>query len=270
MNKTFSKSIILVSIIVIVCILLSSCSTSCPIDNYTKAMLQTLDINQSQIIRLGDLPQKTYNSEVTVTEKEITEYLSDILDSDKPYTVISDDFVKENTEYDTVNEYLEYVKIYLYMAKQNEQYMEHKKEFLDEIIQNSTFDILDDEVIIYSVYIAESYENLAKSFNMTLQEYYKTNGMTKDEFFSLCYNEALYEIKQYLVIGALIEKNSINVTNSELQKEYERYGYDDEYISENPEKIVYINYHYIETKTLQTLLYGFTITTLTTTENGGK
>lgn len=76
------------------------------------------------------------------------------------------------------------------------------------------------------------------------------------------YNEAEHDIKQYIIVGALAERYSITVTDEELCDEYDKYGYDDAYIEENKERISYINYLLLETKTLQTILYGEMLTWL--------
>ena len=223
-------------------------------------MLRYLDVTQSFLIKLGDIPDNQYDNNVTVTESDIISYLTPLLDNANPLESLNDEFVINNTSYQNVNEYLNYVNKYLYLVKQNELYFSHKTDFINSIINSSVFSLNEEDILRHSAYIVKSYEQMAQSFNMSLEEYYSAQNYSKDQFYTMCYNEAEHDIKQYIIVGTLAERYSITITDEELCAEYQKYAYDDVFIEENKERISYINYLFLETKTLQTILYGGMLT----------
>lgn len=128
-------------------------------------------------------------------------------------------------------------------------------------------DIIDEELIEKESEINETYSLISDliSTNSSLSEIYAGAYMNNDKLVVL-----LTESQAYFT--AILNENNISTQNVsfELVDYSYSYGYDEDYVNENPEKIIYVDYYYIETKTLQTLLYGFTITSFTTEGNGGK
>ena len=239
---------------------MTSCSHEQQIHIYAKDMLQYLDATQSRLIKIGNIPNNRYDNNITVTENDIISYLTQLLDDPNPLEKLNDEFVVKNTSYSNVEEYLDYVNRYLYLIKQNELYLSHKTDFLNSVISSSVFSLNEEDILRHSAYIVKSYEQIAQSFNVSLEEYYSAYNYSKEQFYTRCYNEAEHDIKQYIIVGALAERYSITVTDEELCDEYEKYGYDDAYIEENKERISYINYLLLETKTLQTILCGEMLT----------
>ncbi len=239
---------------------LTSCSHEQQIHIYAKDMLQYLDVTQSYLVKVGNIPDNRYDNNVTVTENDVISYLTPLLDDTNPLESLNDEFVVNNTSYSNVEEYLDYVNKYLYLIKQNELYLSHKTDFLNSVISSSVFSLNEEDILRHSAYIVKSYEQIAQSFNMSLEEYYSAQNYSKDQFYTQCYNEAEHDIKQYIIVGTLAERYSITVTDDELCDEYKKYGYDDAFIEENKERISYINYLFLETKTLQTILYGEMLT----------
>lgn len=219
-------------------------------------MLSSIGIHNSSVKSIANIPNKTYSYEVEITNDDVQAYISDILEANDGGMELTDEFVLTHTEYKSVNEFINYIETYVKMSKQHQNYLNHKKEFLNYLVKKSVFNIDENEIVEYALTIIESYETDAKVLNMSLEDYYNSMLMSEDDFFNKCYSDAEYEIKTYLIVGALSEKYHISITEDDLNIEFKKYGYDEDYLEKNKDTIKYVKYHCLEEKTLRYLLYG--------------
>lgn len=244
-------------IFAILCVLFSSCTRRVlKLHAFAEEMLDCLEITQSYIISLNYDSIKQYDITIQVTVEDINLYLSRLIGTENPIEELSDDFVQTNTSFKNVDEYLDYIRTYIFLFKEQELYETHKNNFVNDMISSSVFSINSEDVVKYGAYIAKTYEDVAVSVGLSLEDYYSQQMFSKDAFFNRCYLEAEYEIKRFLIVGALAEIHSISITNEEIETEFQKYGYDDSYIADNPDKAIFIKYNLLETKTIQTLIYG--------------
>lgn len=74
-----------------------------------------------------------------------------------------------------------------------------------------------EKVASYSTDIVDSYKEYAYLSDVSLEEYIADElHMTEDEFYQMCYEEGLEEVKSFLVIGAVAEEEDIQVTEKEF------------------------------------------------------
>lgn len=250
----------LIILITVFCVILTSCNTYQKIDDTVIEMLDYMQIKDSKILSVGKYEMSAYKLEVKVSEDDIINYINPIFgfESEQSISLLNDTLVQENTEFNTVKEYLEYVKTYLFYFKRYQMYTEHKSEFLLNLIENSKFELKEKEVLNYAADLATSYEKLANDLGMSLENYYTTILKKSElEFFDMCYQEAIIEIKQYLLVGALATNLNIKISEDELKSAYQEYNYNENYILNNPDSVCYLRYSLLENKVMQLVLYGY-------------
>lgn len=137
------------------------------------------------------------------------------------------EFVKENFEFDTLEEYEDYVKESLLATKAEEYKYVAVEEIFSYIIENSTFNGYPDELYkkceeVYN----QNNEFYASMYGMSVEEFLEMSGIdeeTKKEEIEASVN---YE----LVIQEIAKKESIEVTDKEvteyIESIYAEYGYE--------------------------------------------
>lgn len=131
----------------------------------------------------------------THIEKTLKEYNKDEL---------TDVFVKEVFEFESVEKYKENLMEELLEEKKIELLIEARNAVLDEIINTSNFELDVDTVSQYSLEIVDGYEMEAYIYGLSLEEYIKeVLDVSYDDFFDICYEEGERIIKTYLIMGAI-------------------------------------------------------------------
>lgn len=177
----------------------------------------------------GDLGKKL-SLEVTVgeiTQETLPEY--------------NDEFVKENTEYESVEAYNASVKEDLMQTKEEEYKSDAVSQIIEYIVNNSTF----------NGYPEELYAECEEYYNATNESYAAMYGMEPEEYFELFgldeetqKAEIIDSVNYELVIGAVAQKEGIGCRKSEIKKfvkdNYGDFGFEseDEFYSEYTEEDV--------------------------------
>lgn len=146
---------------------------------------------------------------------------------------LTEEFVKENTEFDSVEAYRESNRVTL--EEENKVTMEQdkvNKVFL-KILENSTIKSVPQTLIDYYIYEMTSYyTQYAAMFGVDFDGFLSASGITKDEFDTKAKEYAETMGKQELVINAIIEKEGFELSEDEykdgLAKLVEDYGYESE------------------------------------------
>ena len=93
----------------------------------------------------------------------------------------------------------------------------------------------------------DSYETEAYLYDMELDRYVAEElQMTEDEFFEECYREGEELIKNYLIVGAIVKEENLEVTEEDIKELSGVFEKDfDEY---SEEEKTYIQYQILENK----------------------
>ncbi|MDD6069856.1 MAG: FKBP-type peptidyl-prolyl cis-trans isomerase [Clostridiales bacterium] len=139
----------------------------------------------------------------------------------------NDEFVKENLDYDSLEEYRKGVKEELMDSKTQEYESAAVSQALEYLVANSTFDGYPEELYTQCEgYFNAENENNAAMFGMEVDEYLDLMGM--DE--AACKESIEESVNYELVIGAIAQKEGIDCTADEIKKfvedNYEEFGYD--------------------------------------------
>ncbi|MDO5155171.1 MAG: hypothetical protein Q4D51_04320 [Eubacteriales bacterium] len=142
---------------------------------------------------------------------------------------LTDAFVKENTDYDSLDAYKDAIREELTASKTEEYKSSAIAEVMDYMVQNSTFNGYPDEL----------YKQCEEAFNAQNEQYAAMYGMELSDFMELmgmdekAQKENIEEnVKYELVIGAIAIKEGIDCTEEEIQafvkENYQEYGYETE------------------------------------------
>ncbi|MGN0658935.1 MAG: trigger factor [Emergencia sp.] len=127
------------------------------------------------------------------------------------------DFVKENSEYDTLADYEASVKKDLLAQKQEEAELDVKQALWEQIVENSEIikypeekeQRIEDEIM--------SMKNDAKDNDMEWETYLDTVGYTEDELKELVTSYVEKTMFQEMILYSIAEKEELEVTDEEYQ-----------------------------------------------------
>ena len=154
--------------------------------------------------------------ELNITVKSINYFVT--------YT-LTDEFVKEKFNINTVEEYYRYCKKLIQEQKLEEEKLKREKELFLSIIDICKFTIDKNEIAKYSMRYVDESEKLAEIYDLTLEEYVENVlGKSLDKFYQECYNQGEYEVKAYLVVGAVFADLDISITEEQYYQMCESMG----------------------------------------------
>lgn len=95
------------------------------------------------------------------------------------------------------------------------------------IFEVCEFEIDQYEIAAYSTYLVGEYKKIAYVYDMELNSYV-TNILGQDinSFYQYCYEYGEYEIKRYLVIGAIFNDMGFVINDDEYKEMCRAVGYD--------------------------------------------
>lgn len=146
--------------------------------------------------------------------------------------VLNDEFAASNG-CKNVEEFYEQVRENYEEAKEEEAKYDREYQIIKGVIDNSTFDINDQETALYVKQIKGQHENIAYMYYGTDLETYVTEvlGVTMEQYEKDCEESALYRLQSTLVKMAVAEKEKMEVSEEDYKEGAEEYrayyGYED-------------------------------------------
>ena len=144
---------------------------------------------------------------------------------------LTDEFVAEYTDYDTVEEYRSYVKDYLADYKESTVESNRQQGLWQQVMDNSEIlQIPQDKVNEEVENMYTSYEQYAGYYGLEMSDFLDQMGMTEEDFRKEMTSYAEELVKRELVFNAIIEKEGISIGDDEYTKQAEEmaaeYGYE--------------------------------------------
>lgn len=146
---------------------------------------------------------------------------------------LTDEWVSNNTDVKTVDEYKAEIKESLTESAKME-YNNNKKSNLFEALANSTEiseypdDLMEAEKKTIEKRFEDSY---AKPAGMTLDEYWKSQSVTEDQATQLIEYQAQLSLKQNMIVQAVMDAEGISFTKDEYREQLDKfakeYGFED-------------------------------------------
>jgi trigger factor len=138
---------------------------------------------------------------------------------------LTEDYVKKNTEYDSVEAYKKATKTNLEEANAEKMKSEKIANLLDQVVKNSKISSYPQTLIDYYSYEMESYyTQYAQMYGYTLKDFLTANKMSEDEFNAQKKTYAEGRAAQELVLKSVIKAEGIELTDKEFKDGVARYA----------------------------------------------
>ncbi len=134
---------------------------------------------------------------------------------------LDDEFAVDVSEFDTLAEYKEDIKKNLLEKKEKEAKFAKEDKVVDKIIENATMEIPDAMIDTQTRQMAEEYAQRLQMQGLNLEQYFKFTGMNANSFMENLKPQALKRIQCRLVLEAIVKAENIEVSEEELDKEFE-------------------------------------------------
>lgn len=138
---------------------------------------------------------------------------------EKELPVFDDEFVKDISEFDTVDEYKADLKKHLEQNAKVRAEKENERNLLDKLVENT-------EVEVPEVMIDNQTEQMLRSFaytlymqGITLDKYMELTGLSKEQIKANFKDDAVKDIKAELALAKVEELEKITVTEEEIDSE---------------------------------------------------
>ena len=147
---------------------------------------------------------------------------------------LDDEFASDVSEFDTLEEYKEDLKKQLVSEKEAEAKVAKENEAIQKIVEASEMDIPEAMIKTQCESMVEQFADRIAQSGLTLEQYFQFSGQTMDKLLEQVRPEAEVQIKNTLVLDAVIAAEGIEATEedvtAELTKMSEMYGMDVETI----------------------------------------
>lgn len=147
-----------------------------------------------------------------VTIKEIKE---------KELPTLDDDFAKDVSEFDTLDEYKEDVKSTILEKKEKEAKSAKEDAVIAKIIENATMDIPNPMVDTQVRQMADEFAQRIQAQGLSVEQYFQFTGMDSKAFIESLRPQAVKRIESRLVLEAIVKAENIVATEEEFEKEIE-------------------------------------------------
>lgn len=167
--------------------------------------------------------------------------------------VLDDGFVREHTDYESVEDYREAIRSAILNQKTMDQARSIKRKLMDTLIETSNFSLSKESIAQDSISFIDTYETEAYLHGYDLSEYIKeVLLMSENEFYEFCYKKGEREIKEYLIIAHIAQKEGLVVSKEERLAYL---GIDDmsDNQMENAEDMCYVDYKILQDKVYELL-----------------
>ena len=209
------KKILMILLICGVCLCSCTKKQSFEISEEVQTVLEKYGVTKSHITSLCDYTN--LSKTVAVPDMDDAEFEKAFEEDIAEFEPLTDQFVQEAFGFQTVEEFKE---------DERKNFLEHLKimaifeargEVMNYLIEHSEFVLDEVEVAEYSKSKIYAYENEGIMYGYDDLETYVQEGMnlTMDQFMENCVQESEYEMKKYLVIGAITQKEHMEVERSD-------------------------------------------------------
>ncbi|MGN0464873.1 MAG: trigger factor [Lachnospiraceae bacterium] len=140
----------------------------------------------------------------------------------KELPVLDDDFAQDVSDFDTLDEYKEDIKKKLVEQKEQAAKTEKENAVLEKIVENAQMDIPEAMIETQQHQLADDFAQRLSYQGLQLEQYFQFTGMTQEKFMEDLKPQALKTIQTRLVLEAIVDAENIEVTEEELNAEYEK------------------------------------------------
>lgn len=130
-----------------------------------------------------------------------------------------DDFAKDVSEFDTLDEYKVDIKTKLEEKKANEAKATQEDAVIEKIIENATMDIPEAMIQTQIKRMVDDFAQRITSQGLSIEQYFQFTGLDSDKLSEQMKPQALKRIQSRLVLEAIAKAEKVEITEEELEKE---------------------------------------------------
>ena len=134
---------------------------------------------------------------------------------------INDEFVKEVSEFDTLDEYKADTKKTLEERKAKQVEESRKAKLLSKVVETSTMDMPEPMVLEQCDQMINNFAQTLRYQGMDMQKYMEMTGSTIDTMRQSVRSEAERRLKESLVLEAIAKAENLEATDEDVEKELE-------------------------------------------------
>lgn len=135
---------------------------------------------------------------------------------------LDDDFAKDVSEFDTMDEYRADVKAKIAKRHEDEADRQFEDAILDALIEKVVADIPEQMYVAETENYVRDYDNRLRMQGLDLKTYFQYTGMTLDTLREQLRPQAEKQVKLRLALEAIAKKEKIKVTKAETEEEIKR------------------------------------------------
>ena len=140
----------------------------------------------------------------------------------KDYPIVDDEFAQDVSDFDTLEEYKEDLKKNLAEKKVQEAKAEKQQKVMDVVVANAKMDIPEAMVRKSTDDMMNQYAQELGAQGLSMDVYFKYTGMTPQQLAEQLKPQALANIKNRLVLDAIVAAENIEITDEEIEAEIQR------------------------------------------------
>jgi len=140
----------------------------------------------------------------------------------KELPALDDEFAKDVSEFDTLDEYKADIKSKLLTQKEENAKRERENKVISKVIENATIDVPKIMIAEQANQMVEDYSNKLSQQGLPFDMYLQYVGQTKEEFKASFIPQAEFNIKARLVLEAVGNIENFEVTEQDVETELDK------------------------------------------------
>lgn len=134
---------------------------------------------------------------------------------------LDDEFASEVSEFETMDEYKEDLRKTLLVKKESEAKREKEGKVIEKIVENATMEIPDAMIEVQQEQMIDEFAQRLQYQGLKLEQYFQFAGTDRNGMMEQVKPEALKRIQSRLVLEAIADKEAVEVTQEDIDKELE-------------------------------------------------
>ena len=144
----------------------------------------------------------------------------------KELPALDDDFAKDVSEFDTLDEYKKEIKDNLTKKKEEQAKTEKENAVVDKAVENATMEIPDQMVEEQVNGMVNDYARRLESQGISFKQYVEITGMTAEKIGEQMKPQAIKRIQTRLVLEAVVKAENIQADDAAVEEQFDKMAAD--------------------------------------------
>lgn len=134
---------------------------------------------------------------------------------------VDDEFAKDVSEFDTLDEYKADIKATLLEKKEKETVREKEDKLVDKVIENASMELPEAMIETQTRQMMDDFAQRVQMQGLTIEQYFQFTGMNANQLLEQMKPQAVKRIETRLVLEAIVKAENITISDEEVEKEIE-------------------------------------------------